>query len=149
MTFISLKLIADFDRRDYYTAAQLEEKYNWSHQAILSFVQRNKIPRITQGRKVYYSKVHVDMFKGERQQIDPNYYTYNEIMEKYSFSKDQISYYVHNYDIPNHKQGRYTLIERKAFDRIIKERMETNSLAKENERRAQQAKTTVMISPVG
>ena len=89
------------------------------------------------------------MFKGERQQIDPNYYTYNEIMEKYSFSKDQISYYVHNYDIPNHKQGRYALIERKAFDRIIKERMKTNSLAKENERRAQQAKTTVMISPVG
>ena len=138
------ELIADFDRRDYYTAAQLEEKYNWSHQAILSFVQRNKIPRITRGRKVYYSKVHVDMFKGERQQIDPNYYTYNEIMEKYSFSKDQISYYVHNYDIPNHKQGRYALIERKAFDRIIKERMETNSLAKENERRAQQAKTTVV-----
>lgn len=138
------ELIADFDMRDYYTAAQLEEKYNWSHQAILSFVQRNKIPRITQGRKVYYSKVHVDMFKGERQQIDPNYYTYNEIMEKYSFSKDQISYYVHNYDIPNHKQGRYALIERKAFDRIIKERMETNSLAKENERRAQQAKTTVV-----
>ncbi len=138
------ELIADFDMRDYYTAAQLEEKYNWSHQAILSFVQRNKIPRITQGRKVYYSKVHVDMFKGERQQIDPNYYTYNEIMDKYSFSKDQISYYVHNYDIPNHKQGRYALIERKAFDRIIKERMETNSLAKENERRAQQAKATVV-----
>lgn len=138
------ELIADFDMRDYYTAAQLEEKYNWSHQAILSFVQRNKIPRITQGRKVYYSKIHVDMFKGERQQIDPNYYTYDEIMEKYSFSKDQISYYVHNYDIPNHKHGRYTLIERKAFDRIIKERMETNSLAKEKERREQQPKTVVV-----
>lgn len=52
-------------------------------------------------------------------------------MEKYHFSKDQISYYVHNYEIDNHKQGRFTVINRKEFDRIIKERMETNSLEKE------------------
>ncbi len=138
------ELIAEFDRRDYYTIEQLEEKYQMSHQAVLSFVLRNKIPRITQGRSVFYSKVHVDMFKGEREKIDPNYYTYNEIMEKYNFSKDQVGYYIHNYDIPNHKQGRYTLVERKAFDRIIKERMETNSLAKEKERRELQPRTSVV-----
>lgn len=138
------ELIADFDKRDYYTIDQLEEKFQMSHQAVLSFVQRNKIPRITQGRSVYYSKVHVDTFKGEREKVDPNYYTYSEIMEKYSFSKDQVSYYIHNYDIPNHKHGRFTLVERKAFDRIIKERMETNSLAKEKERREQQPKTVVV-----
>lgn len=115
-----------------------------SHQAVLSFVQRNKIPRITQGRSVYYSKVHVDTFKGEREKVDPNYYTYSEIMEKYSFSKDQVSYYIHNYDIPNHKHGRFTLVERRVFDRIIKERMETNSLAKEKERREQQPKTCIV-----
>ena len=138
------ELIADFDKRDYYTIDQLEEKFQMSHQAVLSFVQRNKIPRIKQGRSVYYSKVHVDTFKGEREKVDPNYYTYSEIMEKYSFSKDQVSYYIHNYDIPNHKHGRFTLVERKAFDRIIKERMETNSLAKEKERREQQPKTVVV-----
>ena len=138
------ELIAEFDRRDYYTVKQLKEKYQMSHQAVLSFVLRNKIPRITQGRNVFYSKLHVDMFKGEREKIDPNYYTYNEIMEKYSFSKDQVGYYIHNYGIPNHKHGRYTLIERKAFDRIIKERMETNSLAREKERREQQPQTSVI-----
>ena len=138
------ELIAEFDRRDYYTIDQLEEKFQMSHQAVLSFVQRNKIPRITQGRSVYYSKVHVDTFKGEREKVDPNYYTYSEIMEKYSFSKDQVSYYIHNYDIPNHKHGRFTLVERKVFDRIIKERMETSSLAKEKERREQQPKTCVV-----
>lgn len=138
------ELIAEFDRRDYYTIEQLEEKYQMSHQAVLSFVLRNKIPRITQGRSVFYSKVHVDMFKGEREKIDPNYYTYHEIMEKYSFSKDQVAYYIHNYDIPNHKHGRYTLVERKAFDRIIKDRMKTNSLAKEKERRELQPRTSVV-----
>lgn len=138
------ELIAEFDRRDYYTIEQLEEKYQMSHQAVLSFVLRNKIPRITQGRSVFYSKVHVDMFKGEREKIDPNYYTYHEIMEKYSFSKDQVAYYIHNYDIPNHKHGRYTLVERKAFERIIKDRMNNNSLSKEKERRELQPRTSVV-----
>ena len=80
------QLIAEVDLRDYYTVAQLEEKYNMSHQAVLSFVQRNKIPRITQGRTVYYSRAHVDTIKGEREAVDPNYYTYAEVMEKYHFT---------------------------------------------------------------
>lgn len=101
------QLIADIDLRDYYTIPQLEEKYKMSHAAVLSFVTRNKIPRITQGRTVYYSRAHIDTLKGERESIDPNYYTYAEVMEKYHFSKDQISYYVHNYEIDNHKQGRF------------------------------------------
>ena len=130
------QLIAEIDLRDYYTIPQLEEKYKMSHASVLSFVTRNKIPRITQGRTVYYSRAHIDTIKGERESIDPNYYTYAEIMEKFHFSKDQVSYYVHNYEIDNHKQGRFTVINRKEFDRIIKERMETNALEKEKERRA-------------
>lgn len=130
------QLIAEIDLRDYYTIPQLEEKYKMSHAAVLSFVTRNKIPRITQGRTVYYSRAHIDTIKGERESIDPNYYTYSEIMEKYHFTKDQVAYYIHNYEIDNHKQGRFTVINRKEFDRIIKERMETNALEKEKERRA-------------
>ena len=130
------QLIAEIDLRDYYTIPQLEEKYKMSHAAVLSFVTRNKIPRITQGRTVYYSRAHVDTIKGERESIDPNYYTYSEIMEKYHFTKDQVAYYIHNYEIDNHKQGRFTVINREEFDRIIKERMETNALEKEKERRA-------------
>ena len=141
------QLIAEFDLRDYYTIPQLEEKYKMSHMAVLSFVQRNKIPRITQGRKVYYSKAHIDTLKGERESVDPNYYTYADVMEKYKFSKDQVSYYVHNYGIDSHKQGRYTVINRKEFDRIIKERMETNALAKEMERRKKQPR--IKEVPVG
>ena len=129
------QLIAEIDLRDYYTIPQLEEKYKMSHASVLSFVTRYKIPRITQGRTVYYSRAHIDTIKGERESIDPNYYTYAEIMEKFHFSKDQVSYYVHNYEIDNHKQGRFTVINRKEFDRIIKERMETNALEKEKERR--------------
>ena len=141
------QLIAEFDLRDYYTIPQLEEKYKMSHMAVLSFVQRNKIPRITHGRKVFYSKAHIDTLKGERESVDPHYYTYADVMEKYKFSKDQVSYYVHNYGIDCHKQGRFTVINRKEFDRIIKERMETNALAKEMERRKKQPR--IKEVPVG
>ena len=138
------QLIAEIDLHDYYTVLQLREKYNMSHQAVLSFVQRNKIPRIMQGRTVYYSRAHVDTIKGEREAVDPNYYTYAEVMEKYHFTKDQVAYYIHNYNIDNHKQGRFTVINRKEFDRIIKERMETNALAQEVERRKKQPKVTAI-----
>ena len=125
------ELLVEVNLADYYTVAQLMEKYSLSKQAVLSFVSRHDIPRITQGRVVYYSKLHVDTFKGERECMDPNYYTYEEAMQKYGFSKDRVSYYVRTYNIPSQKQGRYTLIDREAFDKTIKERMETNSLAKE------------------
>lgn len=134
------ELIAEVDMKDYYTTEQLMEKYSMTKAAVLGFVSRNDIPRITQGRKVYYSRAHIDTFKGERENIDPLYYTYKEIMDKYNFSKDQVSYYIRNYDIPTLKQGRYTVIERKTFDRIIKERMSTSMLDKEVKKREQQEK---------
>lgn len=135
------ELIAEVDMNDYYTIDQIMEKFSMSHAAVLSFVQRNDIPRITQGRKVYYSRAHIDTFKGERENVDPLYYTYKDIHEKYKLSKDQINYYVHNYNIPNHKQGRLTIVERNSFDRIIKERMNTSFLDKEVEKRKKQKKT--------
>ena len=135
------ELIAEVDMNDYYTIDQIMEKFSMSHAAVLSFVQRNDIPRITQGRKVYYSRAHIDTFKGERENVDPLYYTYKDIHEKYKLSKDQINYYVHNYNIPNHKQGRLTIVERNSFDRIIKERMSTSFLDKEVEKRKKQKKT--------
>ena len=50
------QLIAEIDLRDYYTIPQLEDKFKMSYKAVISFVARNKIPRITQGRTVYYSR---------------------------------------------------------------------------------------------
>lgn len=35
-------------------------------------------------RKVYYSRAHIDTFKGERENADPLYYTYKDIHEKYN-----------------------------------------------------------------
>lgn len=141
------ELIAEVDMRDYYTIDQIMEKFSMTYSSAISFVARWEIPRITQGRKVFYSRAHIDTFKGERENVDPLYYSYKDIMEKYKFTKDQVSYYIHNYNIPNHKQGRFTVVERKTFDKIIKERMETSFLDKEVERRKKQEPKTEI--PIG
>ena len=120
------QLIEDFNKEDYYTIQQIMDKYNMSYSAVISFAARNKIPRETRRREVFYSKAHVDSLKGNGEAIDPLYYTYKEVMEKYGFSKDQVSYYLHTYHIDRFKRGSLTMINRKDFDKIISERMKGN-----------------------
>ena len=120
------QLIEDFNKEDYYTIQQIMDKYNMSYSAVISFAARNRIPREARRREVFYSKAHVDSLKGNGEAIDPLYYTYKEVMEKYGFSKDQVSYYLHTYHIDRFKRGSLTMINRKDFDKIISERMKGN-----------------------
>lgn len=120
------QLIEDFNKDGYYTIQQIMEKYDMSYTAVISFAARHKIPRETRHREVFYSKPHVDSLKGNGEAIDPLYYTYKEVMEKYGFSKDQVSYYLHTYHIDRFKRGSLTMINRKDFDKIISERMNGN-----------------------
>lgn len=120
------QLIEDFNKDDYYTIQQIMEKYDMSYTAVISFAARHKIPRETRHREVFYSKLHFDSLKGNGEAIDPLYYTYKEVMEKYGFSKDQVSYYLHTYHIDRFKRGSLTMINRKNFDKIISERMNGN-----------------------
>ena len=55
--------------------------------------------------------------------FDPFYYTYEEIQYIYGFNLDQAKYYVKTYHVEKKKRGKFTLIRREDFDRIIKERM--------------------------
>ena len=117
------ELIEEFNKEDYYTIQQIQEKFDMSYSTVISFAMRHKIPRVTRHREVFYSKPHIDSLKGNGDAIDPLYYTFKEVMEKYGFTKDQVSYYLHTYHIDRFKRGSFTMINRKDFDKIIKERM--------------------------
>ena len=117
------ELIEDFDKENYYTIQQVMEKFNMSYSAVISFAKRHKLPRVTRRREVFYSKPHIDSLKGNGEAIDPLYYTFKEVMEKYGFTKDQVSHYLHTYHIDRFKRGTFTMINRKEFDKTIKERM--------------------------
>lgn len=118
------ELTEDINLENYYTAQEIMELYRMSKDNVISFVHRNKIPRIKRGNKVYYSKVHIDSFKRKGEGPDPNWYTYQEITERYGFTKDQISYTLKSYDIRTEKRGKFTMIFRVDFDKITTKRLE-------------------------
>ena len=116
------ELADEINLEQYYTPDQMMEKFNMTRSAVVSYALRHKIPRINRHHQVYYSKIHVDSLKGGSG-FDPFYYTYEEIQYIYGFSLDQAKYYVKTYHVEKKKRGKFTLIRREDFDRIIKERM--------------------------
>ena len=115
------ELIEVFNVENYYTPSQLMEKYSLSKVAVLSFVSRHNIPRITRGRDVYYSKVHIDTIKHKMDDLDPEYYTFEEITEKYGISVNVIKRYLDNYTINTEKRGKFRMVSRIDFDLAFKQ----------------------------
>jgi predicted DNA-binding transcriptional regulator AlpA/Mor family transcriptional regulator len=116
-------LLVNFSPFDYYTIDQIMKKFQMSHAAVLSFVMRHHIPRLTHGKERYYSKLHIDNLKGLNNGIEnSNYYTKEEITKKYGLTKDQISYIFKRYDIPRIKVGSYIRISRIEFDKVLLEK---------------------------
>lgn len=113
------ELIEDINLANYYTVDQAMEKFDMSKQNLLTFVSQHKIPRITRGRTVYYSKVHLDTFKRKGEGVDVNWYSYAEIMENYGLTKDQVSYYIKHEHLKTEKRGKFTMIYRTDFDEKV------------------------------
>ena len=107
----TIELDTDF----YYNAEEIMEKYNMTHQAIVAFARRHEIPRIYRNRVTYYSKAHIDSVKTTGKRLDPNYYTRQEIMSRYHFTKEQVSYYLNTYHIERKQREGITYILSKAI----------------------------------
>ena len=118
------ELIEDVNLENYYTVQEIMELYRMSKANVISFVYRNKIPRVKRGMTVYYSKIHIDSFKRKGEGPDPDWYTFPEIAERYGFTKDQISYTLKSYDIKTEKRGKFTMIYRTDFDKVAAKRLE-------------------------
>lgn len=88
-------------------------------QNVLSFVYHNNIPHVTRGRAVFYSKVHIDSYKRLGDDVNPNWYTYAELIEKYGLTKDRISYFIKHEKFHTEKRGKFTMISRSEFDKKV------------------------------
>ncbi len=116
-------LLEEIDLNNYYTADQIMEMYGMSKGGVLSFVKYHEIPRVNKNGRTFYSKLHIDSFKRKGDDIDPDWYSYEEIMQKYELSKDQVSYTLKHYDIRTEKRGKFTMVFRTDFDKVILQRM--------------------------
>lgn len=134
-TFYSKKLIdANFselldviDIDNYYTLSQIMEMYNMTQGAALCFVKYHAVPRVKRNGRSYYSKVHIDCIKHKTDEIDPDWYSYEEAMQKYGITKDQVSYTLKTYSIKTEKRGKFTMIYRTDFDNIMHQRLQNST----------------------
>ncbi len=123
-------LIEEINPDAYYTPEQVMEKYGMSRASVVSFAMRHNIPRINRHHEVYYSRAHIDAIKENQTKLNPDYYTYDEIKQKYGLSTINTSYYVNTYDIERIKKGSRTLVLRTEFDRVYLEHQDGTYIQK-------------------
>ena len=113
------KKVPDASITEWYSVAELQEKFGMTLSAIYTFVYKNVIPKRKEGKMVYYSKKHFDIAKGITTPEEPQYYTIPEAMEKYNLTRDQLYHYVKYHNITRIKVGKYTKILRSELDKFF------------------------------
>mgnify|MGYP000142111628 CR=1 FL=1 len=108
------------DITEWYTAADIQEQYGMTLQAIYCLVSKEAIPKKKVGASTFYSKYHFDLVKGIAEPKEPEYYTYPEAMEKYGLTRDQLHHYLKYHKVTRVKKGKYTLILRSELDNLLK-----------------------------
>ena len=124
-TYISKKHIdnyfankaADPTITEWYSPAEIQDKYKMTIRAIYSFVYENAIPKKKDGRTVSYSKAHFDIAKGVETEQEPEYYTIDEVMEKFNLNRDAVYHYVKYHNISKVREGRYVKISKRELDK--------------------------------
>lgn len=113
------KKAPDASITEWYSVAELQEKFGMTLSAIYTFVYKNVIPKRKEGKMVYYSKKHFDIAKGIATPEEPQYYTIPEAMEKYNLTRDQLYHYVKYHNITRIKVGKYTKILRSELEKFF------------------------------
>ena len=113
------KKTPDASITEWYSVAEIQEKFGMTLSAIYSFVSKNVIPKKKEGITVCYSKKHFDIAKGVAEPEKPQYYTIPEAMEKFNLTRDQLYHYVKYHNITRIKVGKYTKISKPELDEFL------------------------------
>lgn len=103
---------------EWYTVAEIQERYGMTLSAIYNLVSKERIPKMKVGCEARYSKWHFDKAKGVAVD-EPEYYTIPEAIEKYNMTRDQIYHYVKTYGINKIKVGRIVKISKQELDNLF------------------------------
>ena len=113
------KKAVDASITEWYSVAEMKEKFHMTTTAVYTFVSNFKIPKKRIKKEVLYSKCHVDMAKGIAEPNVPQYYTIKEAMAKFHVSRDQLYHYVKTYNIPKVQEGKYVKLSKKELDELF------------------------------
>jgi excisionase family DNA binding protein len=104
---------------EFYTIAEIREKYNVQDSWIYKIAKENNIPKTLIRGKSYFSKKHIDQYFEEKnadiQHIE-EWYSVKDIQKKYNLSPHAIYSFVSENNIPRKKEGRCVFYSQRDFD---------------------------------
>ncbi len=107
---------------EFYTIQEMMEKFNIGQTWAFKIIKENNFPKTRIEGKTHISKKHVDNYFKKKQDDIANiteWYTVDEIQDKYNLTRDQIYSRVHDNNIPKQKVGRYVKISKLHFDNLF------------------------------
>ncbi len=107
---------------EFYTVQEIEQLYHIKYGRLNTIVKENDIPKTVHNGRLLVSKPHIDRyFKRTRRDtsIITEWYTVQEIQEKYGLTRDQIYSRTHDHNIPRQRTGKYVKISRQHFDELF------------------------------
>ena len=108
----------DFDITEYYTAEQIAEKYKVKPKWVWTYTRENNIPKVKIRQFNYYSKKHIDaaFAKYKTDEALTEWYTPEEIQEKYGMTRVAIRSQVYRNNIPSKKEHGQIFYSKIHFD---------------------------------
>ena len=103
---------------DFYTTAEVKEKFNVAESWIFAIAKKNNIPRTFNRGKTYWSKKHIDAYFAKKA---PNpditeWYSTQEIQEKFGMTLSAVYCFVSKNAIPKNKEGIMVYYSKKHVD---------------------------------
>lgn len=107
------------DISEWYTTAEIQERYGMTLSAIYNLVSKERIPKKKIGCEARYSKKHFDIAKGTAAPDEPEYYTMAEAIEHFNMTRDQLYHYIKTHGITKVKTGRIIKISKQELDNLF------------------------------
>lgn len=107
-----------FNVTEYYTAEQIAEKYKVNTKWVWTYTREHDIPKVRIRQFNYYSKKHIDAVFAKYKTDDAltEWYTPEEIEEKYGMTRVAIRSHVYRNNIPSKKEHGQIFYSKLHFD---------------------------------
>lgn len=108
---------------EWITADEVTTLYNMQPTALRSYVHRHHIPTKREYGQTYYSKEHLDALRRTDLVSDDNYYTTEQVAQKYGMTKANVCHIVKVQHITKVKVGVKNLMPKAEVDKVMADRL--------------------------
>ena len=104
---------------EWYTVAEIQEKYGMTLPAIYCLVSKVGMPKKKEGKNTLYSKKHFDAAKGVEAPVESEWYSIAEATAKFNMTRDQLYHYIKTYKVHKKMIGKYSYISKGELDALF------------------------------